>query len=345
MPSPVPKPAAPGNSAWTRVAERCERLRVELLRALDVADVRRDVIDHRCSPFGRRDHHEPPCERRSSASSEPASTGSSTSRDAATRTRAGIERSSTTGRTVFVKSAVDELSAGWLRIEIAVYTTLRGSVLARLPRLGRARRLPADRARGSRRRALAAAVARRRHRRRQAGAARDSRRARRRLASSRCRAPTSLTSGARSSATQSRSSSTGVCTSRVARRAPAASARRRRARAVRRERSPPPRRPQRQHRAARRARRARRLELGLHRQCRPRRRRVGAVAAFRGRPAPEDFVAGAGIAELAAALAGFWAARVGLPPPPTAPRVRVGQRQQLAVALPWACRLLGIAEP
>ena len=33
------------------------------------------------------------------------------------------------GRTVFVKSAVDELSAGWLRTEIAVYTSLRGSFL------------------------------------------------------------------------------------------------------------------------------------------------------------------------------------------------------------------------
>src|SRR3954468_195286 len=35
------------------------------------------------------------------------------------------------GRTVFVKSAVDELSAGWLRAEIAVYESLHGSFLAR----------------------------------------------------------------------------------------------------------------------------------------------------------------------------------------------------------------------
>src|SRR4051794_18212291 len=34
------------------------------------------------------------------------------------------------GRSVFVKSAVDELSAGWLRVEIAVYTSLSGSFLA-----------------------------------------------------------------------------------------------------------------------------------------------------------------------------------------------------------------------
>lgn len=66
---------------------------------------------------------------------------------------------------------------------------------------------------------------------------------------------------------------------------------------------------------------------------------------FEGGPRPEELVAGDGVAELAAALAGLWAARVGLPPPPTAPRVRVGQRQQLSVALPWACRLLGIVEP
>jgi hypothetical protein len=66
---------------------------------------------------------------------------------------------------------------------------------------------------------------------------------------------------------------------------------------------------------------------------------------FEGGPPPEELVAGDGVGELAAALAGVWAARVGLPPPPTAPRVRIGQRQQLSIALPWACRLLGIDEP
>lgn len=64
-----------------------------------------------------------------------------------------------------------------------------------------------------------------------------------------------------------------------------------------------------------------------------------------GGPAPDDFVAGPGVPELTAALAGFWAARVALPPPPTGPRVREGQRKQLAVTLPWACRCLGIPEP
>jgi len=64
-----------------------------------------------------------------------------------------------------------------------------------------------------------------------------------------------------------------------------------------------------------------------------------------GGPAPDEFVRGPGVPELAAMLAGVWAARAGLPPPPTGPRVREGQRRQLTVALPWACRLLGIPEP
>jgi hypothetical protein len=48
---------------------------------------------------------------------------------------------------------------------------------------------------------------------------------------------------------------------------------------------------------------------------------------------------------LAAALAGFFGVRVGMQPPETAPRVRVVQREQLAVALPWACRALGLPAP
>lgn len=44
----------------------------------------------------------------------------------------------------------------------------------------------------------------------------------------------------------------------------------------------------------------------------------------------------------AALLAGFFAARAGRPPPPTAaPRVREFQRRQAEVALPWAARELG----
>ena len=62
------------------------------------------------------------------------------------------------GRTVFVKSAVDELSAGWLRVEIAVYTQLRGSFMPSFT-VGRSGKAAAHRARGSRQRALAAAMA------------------------------------------------------------------------------------------------------------------------------------------------------------------------------------------
>jgi hypothetical protein len=59
-----------------------------------------------------------------------------------------------------------------------------------------------------------------------------------------------------------------------------------------------------------------------------------------GGPAPELLLPEAG--ELAAALAGFFGARAGLPPPPTAPKVREVQRAQLEVALAWACRELGL---
>ena len=44
-------------------------------------------------------------------------------------------------------------------------------------------------------------------------------------------------------------------------------------------------------------------------------------------------------------LAGFLAARVGLPPPAGAPRVRGFQRAQLDVLLPWSCRLLELPLP
>jgi aminoglycoside phosphotransferase (APT) family kinase protein len=44
-------------------------------------------------------------------------------------------------------------------------------------------------------------------------------------------------------------------------------------------------------------------------------------------------------------MAGFFAGRAGLPPPPTAPRVREFQRRQAAVALVWAARELGLPPP
>ena len=44
-------------------------------------------------------------------------------------------------------------------------------------------------------------------------------------------------------------------------------------------------------------------------------------------------------------LAGYFAARVGLPAPEGAPGVRSFQRAQLNVVLPWACRLLDLPAP
>jgi hypothetical protein len=55
-----------------------------------------------------------------------------------------------------------------------------------------------------------------------------------------------------------------------------------------------------------------------------------------GGPPPWEVLSGAG--ELAAWIAGVWAAVVGLPPPETAPTVRELQRRQLAVALDWIDR-------
>jgi hypothetical protein len=60
--------------------------------------------------------------------------------------------------------------------------------------------------------------------------------------------------------------------------------------------------------------------------------------AVEGGPPPWVLLPGAG--ELAAFVAGVWAAVVGLPPPPTAPHVRALQRAQLAVALDWVDREL-----
>lgn len=60
-----------------------------------------------------------------------------------------------------------------------------------------------------------------------------------------------------------------------------------------------------------------------------------------GGPQPEALLPDA--AHFAALLAGFFGSRVGLPPPPTAPRVREVQLAQLRTALPWAARALGLA--
>jgi aminoglycoside phosphotransferase (APT) family kinase protein len=47
----------------------------------------------------------------------------------------------------------------------------------------------------------------------------------------------------------------------------------------------------------------------------------------------------------AALMAGFFASRAGLPPPATAPHVREFQRRQAEIALPWAARELGLPPP
>jgi phosphotransferase family enzyme len=61
-----------------------------------------------------------------------------------------------------------------------------------------------------------------------------------------------------------------------------------------------------------------------------------------GGPDPWELVPESG--GLAALIAGFFAARAGLPPPATAPGVRDFQRRQAEVALPWAARELGLPE-
>jgi thiamine kinase-like enzyme len=63
--------------------------------------------------------------------------------------------------------------------------------------------------------------------------------------------------------------------------------------------------------------------------------------AVEGGPPPWQVLADAG--ELAAFVAGVWAAVAGLPPPETAPAVRPVQRAQLAVALDWIDRELELS--
>jgi hypothetical protein len=62
--------------------------------------------------------------------------------------------------------------------------------------------------------------------------------------------------------------------------------------------------------------------------------------ALEGGPSPWEILPDAG--PLAAAVAGFFAVRAGLPPPPTAPTVRDFQRAQAEVALAWAASELGL---
>lgn len=62
--------------------------------------------------------------------------------------------------------------------------------------------------------------------------------------------------------------------------------------------------------------------------------------ALEGGPSPSDVLPDAG--QLAAAVAGFFAVRAGLPPPATAPTVRQFQRAQAEIALAWAASQLGL---
>ena len=60
--------------------------------------------------------------------------------------------------------------------------------------------------------------------------------------------------------------------------------------------------------------------------------------ALEGGPLPDAF----GVDDFAVYVAGFFAGLAGLPPPEGAPHVRGFQLAQLEVALPWACRVLGL---
>jgi thiamine kinase-like enzyme len=65
--------------------------------------------------------------------------------------------------------------------------------------------------------------------------------------------------------------------------------------------------------------------------------------AFEGGPPPETILPDA--PDIAAWVAGFFAARAGLPMIPNAPGVRKVQRDQLSTALPWVIRALKLPQP
>jgi hypothetical protein len=62
-----------------------------------------------------------------------------------------------------------------------------------------------------------------------------------------------------------------------------------------------------------------------------------------GGPEPWELLPDAGL--LSAVIAGFFASRAGLEPPPGAPTVREFQRAQAEAALPWVARELGLPAP
>ena len=65
--------------------------------------------------------------------------------------------------------------------------------------------------------------------------------------------------------------------------------------------------------------------------------------ALEGGPTPESVLPDASVE--AAVVAGFFASRCGLPRIPDAPTVRDFQKRQLSQALPWACRVLALPLP
>jgi hypothetical protein len=65
--------------------------------------------------------------------------------------------------------------------------------------------------------------------------------------------------------------------------------------------------------------------------------------AAEGGPRPEEILSGE--PEAAALVSGYFAARAGLPPIPPAPRARTVQREQIRAALPWVVRELGLPAP
>ena len=246
------------------------------------------------------------------------------------------------GRSVFVKSAEADNLAGWLRREHEVYGALAGSFLAELVGWDDDGERPVlvledlsghdwtprwdGRRIGAVREALAELAAQ---------PAPPEHRGGRRIA-------------ARSASAAGRSSPRirAVPLDRPARRSLARAgasndSRGRRARTRLGERAVPPRRPQRQPVLSRRTSGAGRLELGVVRKPRRRCRGLAPQRSGRRRPRAVEILSESG--ELAAFVAGVWAAVVGLPAPETAPSVRGVQRAQLAVALDWIDRELGLA--
>ena len=67
--------------------------------------------------------------------------------------------------------------------------------------------------------------------------------------------------------------------------------------------------------------------------------------AAEGGPPPEQLLPHADGAAFAAAFAGLWGARAGLPAPPWGPLLREVQRLQAEAALAWAARALGLPPP